>query len=115
MTHHEAHKPLPLENRALSDRRKEREWFHRVSPYGASKAYLGVGVKEKKWDARFRRLENRTLFAGESLPPCQFFLRCWEHEALVLFLEPVGEIEEFGLLGDEGGLPIGGLLKTETS
>lgn len=70
---------------------------------------MGVGVKEKKWDARFRRLENRTLFAGESLPPCQLFLRCWKHEALVLFLEPVGEIEEFGLLGDEGGLPIGGL------
>ena len=50
-----------------------------------------------------------SLSSGQSIKPTAFFLRCWEYEDLVLFLEPVGEIEEFGLLGDECGLPIGGL------
>ena len=47
------------------------------------------------------------LSSGQSIQPAAFFLRCWEHENLVLFLEPVGEIKEFGFLGDEGGFPIG--------
>ena len=48
-----------------------------------------------------------SLSSGQSLKPTAFFLRCWKHEDLVLFLEAVGEIEEFGFLGDERGLPIG--------
>ena len=48
------------------------------------------------------------LSSGQSIKPTPFFLRrWWEHEDLVVFLESVGEIEEFGFLGDEGGLPIG--------
>ena len=50
------------------------------------------------------------LSSGQSIEPTPFFLRCWwEHEDFVLFLEPVGEIEEFGFLGDEGGFSIGRL------
>ena len=48
-----------------------------------------------------------SLSSGQSIEPTAFFLRSWEHEDLVLFLEAVGEIEEFGFLGDECGLAIG--------
>ena len=58
---------------------------------------------------RYEKKGKSSLSSGQSIKPTAFFLRSWEHEDLVLFLEPVGEIKEFGLLGDEGGLPIGGL------
>ena len=67
-----------------------------VDPFRSSATQTGlksVSDMEKKGKPR--------LSASQSIEPAAFFLRCWEHEDLVLFLESVGEIEEFGFLGDE--------------
>ena len=85
-----------------------------VSPcYGRRVAETACAVRSSATQTGLNSLSDMEkkgkprLSSGQSIQPAAFFLRCWEHEDLVLFLESVGEIEEFGFLGDEGGLPIG--------